>query len=336
MTILVTGGTGYIGSHTVVELHKLGFDVVIIDNLSNSNSLVLDRIEHVSGKRPLFVKADIRDLSALNNVFKQYDFESVIHFAGLKAVGESVSQPMQYYDNNVVGSLRLIEAMEKAKVKNFVFSSSATVYGSPERLPLDEECKLQSTNPYGNNKLHIEQMLFDVCKSDPNWSVIALRYFNPIGAHESGMIGEDPRGIPNNLVPFISQVATGRLTELSIFGNDYDTLDGTGVRDYIHVTDLALGHVKALELFVEAVGFEAINLGTGNGYSVLEMIACFEKVNNISIPYKICGRRPGDISSCYAKANKAFDKLGWKAKKNISEMLRDAWNWQSKNPTGYN
>lgn len=335
MAILVTGGAGYIGSHTVVELHKLGQEVIILDNLSNAKLIVLDRIEHISGKRPPFVEADIRDPVALDKIFNQHDIEAVIHFAGLKAVGESVAKPMRYYDNNVVGSLRLLEAMAKAGVHNIIFSSSATVYGSPERLPIDEDCALRTTNPYGANKLQIEQMMSDVCVSDPGWSVVALRYFNPIGAHESGLIGEDPKGIPNNLMPFITQVASGLRQQLSIFGNDYDTPDGSGVRDYIHVVDLALGHVKALELFIHPIGFNAINLGTGNGYSVLEMVESFERVNQIKIPYQIGPRRPGDIASCFAQPDKARDMMGWQAEKGLDQMMKDAWHWQSKNPNGY-
>ena len=335
MTILVTGGTGYIGSHTVVELHKLGQDVVILDNLSNSKLIVLDRIEQISGKRPIFIEADIRDAAALDKVFNEHNIKAVIHFAGLKAVGESVAEPLRYYDNNVAGSLRLLEAMSKAKVKNVIFSSSATVYGSPERLPIDEDCALRTTNPYGANKLQIEQMMGDLCVSDAEWSVVALRYFNPVGAHESGLIGEDPKGIPNNLMPFITQVASGLRSELSVFGDDYDTPDGSGVRDYIHVVDLALGHVKALGLFTKAIGFNPINLGTGNGYSVLEMVKSFERVNEIKIPFNISPRRPGDIASCYAQPNKALTMMDWQASKGLEQMMKDAWHWQSNNPNGY-
>ena len=335
MAILVTGGTGYIGSHTVVELHQQGLEVIIVDNLSNSKTVVLDKIETISGKRPIFIEADIRDSQALDDIFSEYNIDAVIHFAGLKAVGESVAQPLRYYDNNVVGSLRLLESMAKAKVHNIIFSSSATVYGSPERLPIDEDCALRTTNPDGANKLQIEQMMGDLCTSDQNWSVVALRYFNPVGAHNSGLIGEDPSGIPNNLMPFITQVASGLREQLSVFGNDYDTPDGSGVRDYIHVVDLAIGHVKALAMFKQPIGFNAINLGTGNGYSVLEMVESFERVNQLKIPYQISPRRPGDIASCYAQPDKAYAVMGWQAEKGLDQMMKDAWHWQSKNPKGY-
>jgi len=335
MTILVTGGAGYIGSHTVVELHKQGLDVVILDNLSNSKMMVLDRIEKISGKRPLFVKGDIRDSAILTEVFDQHQISAVIHFAGLKAVGESVAQPLSYYDNNVVGSLRLLEAMNVAGVYNIIFSSSATVYGTPERLPIDEDCALRTTNPYGANKLQIEQMMADLCHSDLQWSVVALRYFNPVGAHESGLIGEDPQGIPNNLMPFITQVASGLREQLKVFGDDYDTTDGSGVRDYIHVVDLALGHVKALAMLDNPIGFNPINLGTGNGYSVLEMVESFERVNHVKIPYCISPRRPGDIATCYAEPDKALKVMGWQAEKSLDQMMKDAWHLQSQNPHGY-
>ena len=335
MAILVTGGTGYIGSHTVVELHQQGLEVIIVDNLSNSKTVVLDKIETISGKRPIFIEADIRDSQALDDIFSEYNIDAVIHFAGLKAVGESVAQPLRYYDNNVVGSLRLLESMAKAKVHNIIFSSSATVYGSPERLPIDEDCALRTTNPYGANKLQIEQMMGDLCTSDQNWSVVALRYFNPVGAHDSGLIGEDPSGIPNNFMPFITQVASGLREQLSVFGDDYDTPDGSGVRDYIHVVDLAIGHVKALAMFKRPIGFNAINLGTGNGYSVLEMVESFERVNQLKIPYQISPRRPGDIASCYAQPDKAYAVMGWQAEKGLDQMMKDAWHWQSKNPKGY-
>jgi len=335
MTILVTGGAGYIGSHTVVELHKQGLDVVILDNLSNSKMMVLDRIEKISGKRPLFVKGDIRDSAILTEVFDQHQISAVIHFAGLKAVGESVAQPLSYYDNNVVGSLRLLEAMNVAGVYNIIFSSSATVYGTPERLPIDEDCALRTTNPYGANKLQIEQMMADLCHSDLQWSVVALRYFNPVGAHESGLIGEDPQGIPNNLMPFITQVASGLREQLKVFGDDYDTTDGSGVRDYIHVVDLALGHVKALAMLDNPIGFNPTNLGTGNGYSVLEMVESFERVNHVKIPYSISPRRPGDIATCYAEPDKALKVMGWQAEKGLDQMMKDAWHWQSQNPHGY-
>ncbi len=341
MTVLITGGTGYIASHTAVILLQQNIDIVLLDNLLNSKAIVLDKIELITGKRPTFVEADIRDEDSLDKVFAQYNINSVIHFAGLKAVGESVENPLSYYDNNVVGSLRLLSAMDKANVNNLIFSSSATVYGDPERLPLDESCALRTTNPYGANKLQVEQMMSDLCNSNDKWSMVALRYFNPVGAHESGLIGEDPNGIPNNLLPYVTQVASGLREKLSVFGDDYDTVDGSGVRDYIHVVDLAEGHVKALGLFDsvnssnEGIGFEAINLGTGNGYSVLEMVKSFEEINGIEIPYQICPRRAGDIDSCYADASKAFTTIGWKAERGLDEMMRDAWNWQSKNPQGY-
>lgn len=335
MAILVTGGAGYIGSHTVIELLKLNMDVIIFDNLSNANPIVFERIKQISGQAPRFIEGDIRDAAALDKVFKENDINAVIHFAGLKAVGESVAKPLYYYDNNVAGSLRLLQAMDRAGVRNIIFSSSATVYGEPQRLPIDEDCALRTTNPYGANKLQIEQMMGDLCVSNAQWSVVALRYFNPVGAHESGLIGEDPKGIPNNLMPFITQVASGLRPELSVFGNDYDTPDGSGVRDYIHVVDLAVGHVKALELLVEPIGFNAINLGTGNGYSVLEMVESFERVNGVKIPYNISPRRPGDIDACYAQPDKALKMMGWHAEKGLDQMMRDAWHWQSNNPNGY-
>lgn len=335
MAILVTGGNGYIGSHTVVELLNLGHDVVVFDNLSNSNLAVLNRIETITGKQPEFVKGDIRDSKALDAVFAARDISAVIHFAGLKAVGESVALPLSYYDNNVCGSLRLLEAMNKAGVKKIIFSSSATVYGSPERLPIDEQCALRTTNPYGANKLQIEQMLGDVCVSDAEWSVVALRYFNPVGAHKSGLIGEMPNGIPNNLLPYVTQTALGIRDTLSVFGGDYDTHDGTGVRDYIHVVDLALGHIRALHLLDSQTGFEPINLGTGTGYSVLDIVNSFESVNNIKVPYVIAERRPGDIATCYADPQKAKTLLRWQAEQTLDDMMRDAWHWQSNNPKGY-
>ncbi|OUL58858.1 UDP-glucose 4-epimerase GalE [Pseudoalteromonas ulvae] len=335
MAILVTGGNGYIGSHTVVELLNLGHDVVVFDNLSNSNLAVLNRIETITGKQPEFVKGDIRDSKALDAVFAAHDISAVIHFAGLKAVGESVALPLSYYDNNVCGSLRLLEAMNKAGVKKIIFSSSATVYGSPERLPIDEQCALRTTNPYGANKLQIEQMLGDVCVSDAEWSVVALRYFNPVGAHKSGLIGEMPNGIPNNLLPYVTQTALGIRDTLSVFGGDYDTHDGTGVRDYIHVVDLALGHIRALHLLDSQTGFEPINLGTGTGYSVLDIVNSFESVNNIKVPYVIAERRPGDIATCYADPQKAKTLLKWQAEQTLDDMMRDAWHWQSNNPKGY-
>ncbi|ATC94418.1 UDP-glucose 4-epimerase GalE [Pseudoalteromonas tunicata] len=335
MAVLVTGGNGYIGSHTVVELLNLGHEVVIFDNLSNSNRAVLERIETITAKKPHFILGDIRDSQALAQVFNDFSIDAVIHFAGLKAVGESVAMPLSYYDNNVCGSLCLLKAMNDANVKKIIFSSSATVYGSPERLPIDEQCALRTTNPYGANKLQVEQMLSDLCQSDANWSVVALRYFNPVGAHKSGLIGESPNGIPNNLLPYVTQTALKIRKQLSIFGGDYDTADGTGVRDYIHVVDLALGHIKALDLVAAQTGFEPINLGTGIGYSVLDIVRSFEAVNQIAVPYEIVARRPGDIATCYADPKKAKDILGWQAEQTLDDMMKDAWHWQSNNPKGY-
>ena len=335
MAVLVTGGNGYIGSHTVVELLNLGHEVVIFDNLSNSNRAVLERIETITAKKPHFILGDIRDSQALAQVFNDFSIDAVIHFAGLKAVGESVAMPLSYYDNNVCGSLCLLKAMNEANVKKIIFSSSATVYGSPERLPIDEQCALRTTNPYGANKLQVEQMLSDLCQSDADWSVVALRYFNPVGAHKSGLIGESPNGIPNNLLPYVTQTALKIRKQLSIFGGDYDTADGTGVRDYIHVVDLALGHIKALDLVAAQTGFEPINLGTGIGYSVLDIVRSFEAVNQIAVPYEIVARRPGDIATCYADAKKAKDILGWQAEQTLDDMMKDAWHWQSNNPKGY-
>lgn len=335
MAVLVTGGNGYIGSHTVVELLNLGHEVVIFDNLSNSNRAVLERIETITAKKPHFILGDIRDSQALAQVFNDFSIDAVIHFAGLKAVGESVAMPLSYYDNNVCGSLCLLKAMHEANVKKIIFSSSATVYGSPERLPIDEQCALRTTNPYGANKLQVEQMLSDLCQSDADWSVVALRYFNPVGAHKSGLIGESPNGIPNNLLPYVTQTALKIRKQLSIFGGDYDTADGTGVRDYIHVVDLALGHIKALDLVAAQTGFEPINLGTGIGYSVLDIVRSFEAVNQIAVPYEIVARRPGDIATCYADPKKAKDILGWQAEQTLDDMMKDAWHWQSNNPKGY-
>ncbi|MDP4983992.1 UDP-glucose 4-epimerase GalE [Pseudoalteromonas tunicata] len=335
MAVLVTGGNGYIGSHTVVELLNLGHEVVIFDNLSNSNRAVLERIETITAKKPHFILGDIRDSQALAQVFNDFSIDAVIHFAGLKAVGESVAMPLSYYDNNVCGSLCLLKAMNDANVKKIIFSSSATVYGSPERLPIDEQCALRTTNPYGANKLQVEQMLSDLCQSDADWSVVALRYFNPVGAHKSGLIGESPNGIPNNLLPYVTQTALKIRKQLSIFGGDYDTADGTGVRDYIHVVDLALGHIKALDLVAAQTGFEPINLGTGIGYSVLDIVRSFEAVNQIAVPYEIVARRPGDIATCYADPKKAKDILGWQAEQTLDDMMKDAWHWQSNNPKGY-
>lgn len=335
MSILVTGGAGYIGSHTVVELLKLGKEVVIVDNLSNSSILVLDRIETITGKRPTFYELDVADKEALRQVFENENIEAAIHFAGYKAVGESVAKPIMYYENNIMSTLALVEAMAEFGVKKIVFSSSATVYGLNNPSPLVETMPTSATNPYGYTKVMLEQILRDVEVADKEWSIALLRYFNPIGAHESGLIGEDPAGIPNNLMPFIAQVAVGKRPELSVFGNDYDTVDGTGVRDYIHVIDLALGHIKALEKISTTAGVHTYNLGSGQGTSVLELVQAFEKVNGVPVPYKIVDRRPGDVATCYANADKALAELNWKTEKTIEDMCRDTWNWQSKNPNGY-
>ena len=335
MSILVTGGAGYIGSHTVVELIKLGKEVVIVDNLSNSSILVLDRIEEITGKRPTFYELDVADKAALRSVFEKESIEAAIHFAGYKAVGESVEKPVMYYENNIMSTLALVEVMAEFGVKKIVFSSSATVYGLNNPSPLVENMPTSATNPYGYTKVMLEQILRDLEVSDKEWSVALLRYFNPIGAHESGLIGEDPAGIPNNRMPFIAQVAVGKRAELSVFGNDYDTVDGTGVRDYIHVVDLALGHIKALEKISDTTGVYTYNLGSGQGTSVLELVQAFEKVNGVPVPYKIVDRRPGDVATCYANADKALAELNWKTEKTIEDMCRDTWNWQSKNPNGY-
>ncbi|HEM4279518.1 UDP-glucose 4-epimerase GalE [Streptococcus suis] len=335
MSILVTGGAGYIGSHTVVELLKLGKEVVIVDNLSNSSILVLDRIEEITGKRPTFYELDVADKVALRQVFEKENIESAIHFAGYKAVGESVEKPVMYYENNIMSTLALVEVMAEFGVKKIVFSSSATVYGLNNPSPLVETMPTSATNPYGYTKVMLEQILRDVEVADKEWSIALLRYFNPIGAHESGLIGEDPAGIPNNLMPFVAQVAVGKRPELSVFGNDYDTVDGTGVRDYIHVIDLALGHIKALEKISTTAGVHTYNLGSGQGTSVLELVQAFEKVNGVPVPYKIVDRRPGDVATCYANADKAWKELNWKTEKTIEDMCRDTWNWQSKNPNGY-
>ncbi|HFR3537539.1 TPA: UDP-glucose 4-epimerase GalE [Streptococcus suis] len=335
MSILVTGGAGYIGSHTVVELLKLGKDVVIVDNLSNSSILVLDRIETITGKRPTFYELDVADKVALREVFEKESIEAAIHFAGYKAVGESVEKPVMYYENNIMSTLALVEVMAEFGVKKIVFSSSATVYGLNNPSPLVETMPTSATNPYGYTKVMLEQILRDVEVADKEWSIALLRYFNPIGAHESGLIGEDPAGIPNNLMPFVAQVAVGKRPELSVFGNDYDTVDGTGVRDYIHVIDLALGHIKALEKISTTAGVHTYNLGSGQGTSVLELVQAFEKVNGVPVPYKIVDRRPGDVATCYANADKALAELNWKTEKTIEDMCRDTWNWQSKNPNGY-
>ncbi|MBE2896134.1 UDP-glucose 4-epimerase GalE [Pasteurellaceae bacterium HPA106] len=337
MAILVTGGAGYIGSHTVLELLNAGQEVVVLDNLSNSSAKSIERVAQLSGKTIPFCVADINDSDALQNIFKQYAISAVIHFAGLKAVGESVQKPIEYYRNNVEGTLNLIDEMRNAGVFTLVFSSSATVYGDPQTVPITENCPVGgTTNPYGTSKFMVERILTDVVASDPRWSVTLLRYFNPVGAHPSGQIGEDPNGIPNNLLPYISQVAIGKLKELSIFGNDYNTPDGTGVRDYIHVVDLALGHLKALDRHQDDSGLHIYNLGTGQGYSVLDMVHAFENANQIKIPYCIVPRRPGDIATCYSDPSRAARELGWKTQFSLEQMMQDTWNWQKNNPNGYN
>lgn len=336
MAILVTGGAGFIGSHTVVELQNAGYDVVVVDNLVNSSRKSLERVEKITGKEVTFYEADINDAAALNEIFEKESIDSVIHFAGLKAVGESVAKPLEYYMNNISGSLTLFDVMRKHGVKNIIFSSSATVYGDPAFVPITEECpKGEITNPYGKTKGMLEEILTDIQKADPEWNVILLRYFNPIGAHESGTIGENPNGVPNNLMPYITQVAVGKLKELGVFGNDYDTHDGTGVRDYIHVVDLALGHVKAIEKLNDNPGIAIYNLGTGNGYSVLDIVKNFEVATGIHIPYVIKARRPGDIATCYCDASKAERELHWKAERDLKTMCADSWRWQKNNPNGY-
>lgn len=337
MSILVTGGAGYIGSHTLVELLNAGYDVVVMDNLCNSSMKSLERVEKLTGKRIKFYEADIRDRDALEKIFEEEkDIDSCINFASLKAVGESVEKPWEYYNNNIAGTLVLLDVMRKHNAKNFVFSSSATVYGDPAVVPITEECpKGQCTNPYGWTKSMLEQILMDMQKADPEWNIVILRYFNPIGAHESGQIGENPNGIPNNLMPYITQVAVGKRKELGVFGNDYDTPDGTGVRDYIHVVDLAAGHVKAIEKIRQNPGLFICNLGTGKGYSVLDIVKNFEEASGVKIPYSIKPRRAGDIASCYADPTKAKEELGWVATRGIREMCADSWRWQSQNPNGY-
>lgn len=336
MKILVTGGTGFIGSHTCVELLNAGYDVVIADNLYNSKELVVDRIEKISGRRPAFYNIDVADRKALNDLFDHEKIDAVIHFAGYKAVGESTRKPIEYYTNNLNTTLVLCDVMRHHGCKRFVFSSSATVYGDPAFVPITEECPLgKTTNPYGETKSMQERILTDIWKADNEWQVMLLRYFNPIGAHESGLIGEDPKGIPNNLLPYVSQVALGKLEKVHVFGNDYDTPDGTGVRDYIHVVDLAKGHVSAIRGFDKLQGVNIFNLGTGVGYSVLDIIHAFSKACGKEIPYVIDPRRPGDIATCYSDPTKAYKVLGWKAEKNLDDMCRDAWNWQCKNPDGY-
>lgn len=337
MSILVTGGAGFIGSHTCVELLNAGYEVVVVDNLYNSSKEALKRVEEITGKSVKFYEADIRDKEAMNAIFdKETDVESVIHFAGLKAVGESVAKPIEYYDNNIAGTLVLCDVMRNHGVKNIIFSSSATIYGDPAFIPITEECpKGTCTNPYGWTKWMLEQILTDLHTADPEWNVVLLRYFNPIGAHKSGKIGEDPKGIPNNLIPYITQVAIGKLEKLGVFGDDYDTHDGTGVRDYIHVVDLALGHVHAVEKLKEKAGVSIYNLGTGNGYSVLDMVKAFSKACGKEIPYEIKPRRAGDIATCYCDATKAKNELHWVAERGLDEMCEDSWRWQSQNPDGY-
>ncbi len=335
MAILITGGAGYIGSHTCVELLNTGYEIIVVDNFINSKPEAINKITEITGSSFKFYNIDLLDENLLDAIFLENDIEAVIHFAGLKAVGESVYLPLEYYHNNITGTLLLCKAMKKFNVKKLVFSSSATVYGVPEKFPISEESPLSALNPYGRTKLMIEEILHDLYESDNTWSISILRYFNPIGAHDSGHIGEDPNGIPNNLLPFISQVAIGKLNELNVFGNHYPSKDGTGVRDYIHVVDLAIGHLRALEKITYTTGIEAFNLGTGNGYSVLEMISAFEKASGKKIPYRIVDSRPGDVAICYADPSKAERGLGWVAKKGIDDMCKDAWHWQSENPNGY-
>jgi len=332
---MVTGGAGYIGSHTVVLLQEAGHKVVVFDNLCNSHPEVFNRINQITGISPVFVKGDIRDKSTLRQVFAEYDIDCVIHFAGLKAVGESVTKPLLYYQNNVEGSLNLFEVMASVNCKRIVFSSSATVYGDPASVPIREDFPLSATNPYGQSKLMIENILRDLVVADSDWQISLLRYFNPVGAHASGLIGEDPNGIPNNLMPYVAQVAIGRLEELNVFGADYPTVDGTGVRDYIHVMDLAAGHLKAMNKLSPSHGCQAYNLGTGNGYSVLQVVDAFAEASGRKIPYQIVERRPGDIAKCFADPSLSAEKLNWKAEYSLTEMVRDHWHWQTQNPNGY-
>ena len=333
-TILVTGGSGYIGSHTVLELLNKNYEVVVVDNFSNSSFESIRRVQNITGKMVTFYEADIRDEGKMDEILSAHKIDAVIHFAAFKAVGESCRMPLKYYENNISGTVSLLKVLDKHGVKKIIFSSSATVYGDPERLPLDENCRLSTTNPYGSTKLMMEGIMQDLWKADNAWNIILLRYFNPVGAHESGLIGEDPKGIPNNLMPFVAQVASGKLACINVFGNDYDTPDGTGVRDYIHVVDLALGHIAAIENCNDS-GVHIYNLGTGRGYSVLEMIHAFEKACGKTLPYKICERRPGDIASCYAAPDKAKAELKWEATHGIEEMCASQWKWQSGNPRGY-
>lgn len=335
MSILVTGGAGYIGSHTVLELMNAGLEVVIIDNLSNSSREAVHRLEEISGKSIPFYEADVADRAALSSIFDAHAITDVIHFAGYKAVGESVEKPLDYYRNNIVSTISLCEEMKDRGIKNLVFSSSATVYGDPDTVPITEDASLSATNPYGRTKLFIEYILKDLCQSDPEWNIALLRYFNPVGAHKSGKIGEDPNDIPNNLMPYISQVAVGKLQELSVFGDDYPTPDGTGVRDYIHVVDLANGHLKAVKKLSSDPGLVIYNLGTGKGSSVLDMVRAFEEASGQKIPYRITNRRAGDVAQCYADPAKAEKELGWKAERSIQQMCADTWRWQSQNPEGY-
>lgn len=335
MAILVTGGAGYIGSHACVELLEAGYEIIVVDNLSNSKETAVKRVAEITGKSFAFHKIDLLDAAALENLFRTSQIEAVLHFAGLKAVGESVMYPLRYYRNNIIGTLNLCEVMSKYGVTDLVFSSSATVYGNPPRVPIREDFPLSPVNPYGRTKLMIEEILRDLHRANPAWNIAILRYFNPIGAHESGRIGEDPNGIPNNLLPYIAQVAVGKREELQVFGNDYPTPDGTGIRDYIHVVDLVEGHIKALEKLRSSPGVVTYNLGTGRGYSVLEVVAAFAEACGREIPYRIVGRRPGDIAVCYAETAKAEKELGWKARRGIAEMCADTWRWQSNNPNGY-
>ncbi len=334
--ILVTGGAGYIGSHTTVELLEAGHDVLVYDNLSNSSVESLKRVSKITDCNVNFVEGDVRDRELLQRIFRENDISAVVHFAGLKAVGESVAKPLEYYENNVVGTMTLLQTMQEFGVKRIVFSSSATVYGDPASVPIREGFPTGSTtNPYGTSKYMVERMLSDLCLADPSWSAVVLRYFNPVGAHKSGLIGEDPNDIPNNLVPYISQVAVGRLEQLNVYGNDYPTVDGTGVRDYIHVVDLALGHLAALEKLSRVTGYDAVNLGTGRGTSVIEMVRAFEAASGREVPFKIVERRPGDIAECYSDPTYAYESLGWKAERGLAEMMEDTWRWQSQNPNGY-
>ena len=336
MNVLVTGGAGYIGSHTCLELLESGYGVIVIDNLCNSNRSSLDRVQQLTGKSLTFYEGDVRDEALLKQIFASYEIGCVIHFAGLKAVGESVAKPWEYYDNNLNSTLVLTKVMKEVGMKNIIFSSSATVYTADNEMPLKETSRTGNcTNPYGWTKYMTEQILSGMAHAEPDWSIVLLRYFNPIGAHESGRIGEDPRGIPNNLMPYITQVAVGRREKLSVYGNDYDTHDGTGVRDYIHVVDLAKGHVAAVKFACEHKGCEVFNLGTGSGYSVLDMVKAFRDVNEVALPYQIVERRPGDIATCYADPSKSEQLLGWKAEKSLEDMCRDSWNWQKNNPMGY-